>query len=382
MDSNPPFIGRTVKAAVLRWLRPQRVVLLKGARRTGKTELARQIQQEFDGRCDFLNAEDMDTRNLLADQSVRNYRNLFGQTDLLIIDEAPVIPDIGLMVKLIADEVKGVRILLTGSSSLTLTQSTGEPLTGRKTDLELYPFSMEELRGGWSGVELRKQLTDRILYGSYPEVVFMEHPQDRKIYLKEMLQSYIIKHVLKAKDLKESEKLRKLLQLLALQAGQEVSLQELGNTLGMSKNTVERYMELLWDAYVIFPLSGYQKNLRKEVAKSKKWYFCDTGIRNAIIGDFKPLELRPDAGALWENFVITERLRQHRMNLRDTALYFWRTYDRQEVDLIEEDEDGLRAFELKWRLPSKKVKSPMGFAKAYPEAAFEVVHSENWYEYL
>ncbi len=376
------YVNRKAEAAILKWLKPQRVVLLKGARRTGKTQLARKIQERFKGKTEFMNAEDLDVQNLLASQTIRNYRNLFSGTDLLIIDEAQVIRDIGSKIKLIVDEVEKIRVLVTGSSSLTLTESTGEPLTGRKVDIDLYPFSISEIHEFQSGVEIRKNIDQRLLYGSYPEIFRLSSDADKKTYLAEIVRSYLLKDVLMLNSLRETAKLKKLLQLLAYQIGQEVSGHELGNLLGMSKNTVERYLYLLADASVIFPLSGFSKNLRKEVVKSKKWYFYDNGIRNAVISEFKPLELRPDTGVLWENFVVTERLKKHRSDMKTTELYFWRTYDKQEIDLIEKDGGDIRAFEMKWPKKGKKIKPPGGFVRAYKDAPFEVINRENVFDYL
>lgn len=374
------YIHRNCESSVLQWLKPQRAVLIKGARRTGKTELVKQIREQFEGKTEYLNAEDADVQNMLSQRTIQNYRNLFSKADLLIIDEAQVIPEIGLKVKLILDEVENIRVLLTGSSSISLTESSGEPLTGRKIDVELYPFSLAELKGEFSPVELRKQLEDRLVYGSYPEILKLSSADEKKTYLREIIQSYLLKDVLMLYQLRETEKINQMLQMLAHQIGQEVSYHELGKALGMSKNTVEKYLYILKDAFVVYPLGGYQKNLRKEVVKSRKWYFVDTGVRNAIISNFQGTEYRPDIGSLWENYVIMERLKYHRSQLKNTNLHFWRTYDRQEIDLIEAEEQMISAYEIKWGQQHQKMKIPQAFSKAYPKAEFNVIDRNNLFD--
>lgn len=347
-----------------------------------KPELVKQIREQFEGKTEYLNAEDADVQNMLSQRTIQNYRNLFSKTDLLIIDEAQVIPEIGLKVKLILDEVENIRVLLTGSSSISLTESSGEPLTGRKIDVELYPFSLAELKGEFSPVELHKQLEDRLVYGSYPEILKLNSADEKKTYLREIIQSYLLKDVLMLYQLRETEKINRMLQMLAHQIGQEVSYHELGKALGMSKNTVEKYLYILKDAFVVYPLGGFQKNLRKEVVKSRKWYFVDTGIRNAIISNFQGTEYRPDIGSLWENYVIMERLKHYRSQLKNTSLHFWRTYDRQEIDLIETEEQMISAYEIKWGQQHQKMKIPQAFSKAYPKAEFNVIDRNNLFEWV
>ena len=375
------YLGRTVEDIIRNWLRPGRAVLVKGARRTGKTELAKQVSRTFKGTVLWLNGEDIDTQNLLKKRSVRHYQNMLGNTDLLIIDEAQTITDIGKIVKLMVDEVEGLRVLLTGSSSVMLTETAGEPLTGRKVDIDLFPFSVGELRNHYSPVEMFRQRNERVVYGCYPEVLQLNTNKERETWLAEMVRSYLLKDVLMLHELRESEKILRLLQLLAWQIGQEVSTQELGRELSMSKNTAERYLFLLTDAFVIYPLGGYQKNLRKEIVKSRKWYFVDTGIRNAIISDFRDPDFRPDKGALWENFLISERLKYHRSRLNQVKFHFWRTYDRQELDLLESDGHGLSAFEIKWKEPDRW-QAPRGFRNAYPDAPVSLIHQDNYMEWL
>lgn len=376
------FVSRDISPVVLKWLKPQKAVIIKGARRTGKTELVKHIQSQYDGTTEYLNAEDADVLDLLSHRTIQNYRTLFSKTDLLIIDEAQVIPEIGKIVKLIVDEIIGIRVLITGSSSISLSETSGEPLTGRKTEIDLYPFSLNELRNKCTPVEIRQNLEERIVYGSYPEILKLQSGDEKRIYLEEIVRSYLLKDIFMLNELREGEKINQLLRMLAYQVGQEVSYHELGNALGMSKNTVERYLNLLKDAFVIFPLGGFQKNLRKEISKNRKWYFIDTGIRNAIISDFKGAAYRPDIGHLWENYVVIERLKYHRATLQSTKLHFWRTYDRQEIDLIEVNGNDIRAFEIKWDMGTKPVKEPKGFSKAYPGADFRVIDKNNIFDFV
>lgn len=376
------FIPRDITSIVKKWLKPQKAVIIKGARRTGKTELVKHIQGQYKGSTEYLNAEDADVQAMLSHRTIQNYRTLFSNTGLLIIDEAQVIPEIGKIVKLIVDEIAGIRVLITGSSSISLSRTSGEPLTGRKIEIDLYPFSLNELRNKYTPVEIRQHLEDRIVYGSYPEIVTLQSGDEKRMYLEEIVRSYLLKDVFMLNDLREGEKINQLLRMLAYQVGQEVSYHELGNALGMSKNTVERYLYLLKDAYVLFPVEGFQKNLRKEISKSRKWYFIDTGIRNAIISDFKGTEFRPDIGQLWENYVVIERLKYHRSTLQSTNLHFWRTYDRQEIDIIETNGNEIQAFEIKWKLGSKPVNVPKGFSKAYPYAEFRVVDKNNIFDFI
>ncbi len=259
------FIPRDITSIVKKWLKPQKAVIIKGARRTGKTELVKHIQGQYKGSTEYLNAEDADVQAMLSHRTIQNYRTLFSNTGLLIIDEAQVIPEIGKIVKLIVDEIAGIRVLITGSSSISLSRTSGEPLTGRKIEIDLYPFSLNELRNKYTPVEIRQHLEDRIVYGSYPEIVTLQSGDEKRMYLEEIVRSYLLKDVFMLNDLREGEKINQLLRMLAYQVGQEVSYHELGNALGMSKNTVERYLYLLKDAYVLFPVEGFQKNLRKDI---------------------------------------------------------------------------------------------------------------------
>lgn len=373
-------LRRSLEDKIMDRLSPGKAILIFGARRVGKTVMMRSIVDAYEGRTLWMNGEDFDTMTLLRERTVANYRHLFGGVDLLAIDEAQNIPHIGNILKLIVDEVPGVRVLASGSSSFDLRNKAGEPLVGRSTQLTLYPFSQKELAQSESPVETRQRLESRLIYGAYPEVVTMDGFDRKEEYLRDIVSAYLLKDVLALDGLKNSSKMLQLLRLVAYQTGSEVSYDELGKQLGMSKNTVERYLDLLEKVFVIYRLGAYSRNLRKEVAKAGKWYFCDNGIRNAVIGSFSPLAVRQDVGLLWENYLISERRKDNFNALLGKQFYFWRTYDKQEIDLIEERDGKLTALEFKWgdKLPS----APKAFSSAYPDAEFHVVNRNNYLSVL
>lgn len=373
-------LRRSLEDKIMDRLSPGKAILIFGARRVGKTVMMRSIVDAYKGRTLWMNGEDFDTMTLLRERTVANYRHLFGGVDLLAIDEAQNIPYIGNILKLIVDEVPGVRVLASGSSSFDLRNKAGEPLVGRSTQLTLYPFSQKELAQSESPVETRQRLESRLIYGAYPEVVTMDGFDRKEEYLRDIVSAYLLKDVLALDGLKNSSKMLQLLRLVAYQTGSEVSYDELGKQLGMSKNTVERYLDLLEKVFVIYRLGAYSRNLRKEVAKAGKWYFCDNGIRNAVIGSFSPLAVRQDVGLLWENYLISERRKDNFNALLGKQFYFWRTYDKQEIDLIEERDGKLTALEFKWgdKLPS----APKAFSSAYPDAEFHVVNRNNYLSVL
>lgn len=328
----------------------------------------------------MLNGEDYDTLALLENRSIANYRHLLDGIDLLAIDEAQNIPQIGSILKLIVDEIPGISVLASGSSSFDLLNKTGEPLVGRSTQFLLTPFSQREIAQTETALETRQNLEARLIYGSYPEVVMMENYERKTDYLRDIVGAYLLKDILAIDGLKNSSKMRDLLRLIAFQLGSEVSYEELGKQLGMSKTTVEKYLDLLEKVFVIYRLGAYSRNLRKEVTKAGKWYFYDNGIRNAIIGAFSPLAIRQDVGALWENYIIGERRKANFNEGLHGEFYFWRTYDKQEIDLIEESADSLTALEFKWG--NKMPAAPKAFQEAYPYAEFHVVNRENYLEFV
>jgi predicted AAA+ superfamily ATPase len=360
---------------------PNKVVLVYGPRRTGKTTLLEHFIQGLSEPYHLVNGEDFFIQQALSSQSIDKLRDFIGKKKWLIIDEAQKIPSIGVNLKLIVDHVPDIRVIATGSSSFDLASRMGEPLTGRKWTLRLFPLSQMELAQKENPAETAARLESRLIYGSYPEVVLREDDQLRQRYLKEIISSYLYKDILELEGLRHSDKLVRLLQLLAFQIGKEVSFTELGGQLGMDKNTVDRYLELLEKAFVIYKLRGFSRNLRKEVSKNPRYYFYDVGIRNALIQNFNPLNLRDDTGALWENYLVMERLKKQEYTGISCANYFWRTYDKKEIDWIEEREGRLFAYEFKWS-PSAKAAAPKDFVKAYPDANFERVDSQGYLKFI
>lgn len=375
-------IQRALQKQIEMRMKPQKVMLVFGPRRVGKTFLLRQIVQSFSSKSLVLNGEDADSAALLEPVSIANYRHVFQNVELLAIDEAQHIPDIGKKLKLIVDEVPGIRVIASGSSSFDLKNQAGEPLVGRGTQFVLLPFSQQEIATVESPIESKRNLEARLIYGSYPEVVMLDTFAEKKEYLNDIVESYLLKDILAVDGIKNSAKIRDLLRLVAYQMGDELSCEEVGKQLGISKNTVERYLDLLQKVFVLYRLGGFSKNLRKEVTKSSKWYFTDNGVRNAVIRNFDPLSLRTDAdrGALWENYIITERMKRNQNERLGLEFHFWRTYDKQEIDLIEIGSGVMNAFEMK--SGKKSPSAPKAFDAAYPEAKFAVVNANNYSEYI
>ena len=375
-------IKRALQPRIEERMKPQKVMLIFGPRRVGKTFLLKQIVQGFAGKSLVLNGEDADSIAMLEPISIANYRHVLDGVELLAIDEAQHIPDIGKKLKLIVDEIPDIRVVASGSSSFDLKNQAGEPLVGRGTQFTLLPLSQQEIASMESPLEAKRNLEFRLLYGSYPEVVMLDSFAEKKEYLSDIVESYLLKDILAVDGIKNSGKMRDLLRLVAYQMGSELSYDELGKQLGISKNTVERYLDLLQKVFVLYRLGGFSRNLRKEVTKSSKWYFTDNGVRNAVIRDFTPYLNRSDneRGALWENYIITERLKRNQNERLVREFYFWRTYDKQEIDLIEIGFGEMNALEMK--AGKKSPLAPKAFAEAYPEARFSVVNSNNYTEYI
>lgn len=374
------FIARTLQAKIEERLAPGKAVLIYGARRVGKTILLKEIFNKIEGKKILLIGEDMDVQNMLQNRSVHHYRQLFEGMNLLAIDEAQSIPEIGSVIKLIIDEIPHIQVIATGSSSFDLLNKIGEPLVGRASQFLLTPFSIREIAQKQNGMELRQNLENRIVYGSYPEVVGMTSNTMKEEYLRDIVNAYLLKDILAIDGLRNTAKMNRLLQLVAFQIGSEVSYEELGKQLGMHRETVEKYLDLLSKVFVVYKLGAFSRNMRKEVSKAGKWYFYDNGIRNAIIGDFKDANSRMDMGKLWENFFITEKLKDNQNHLLHCQFHFWRTYDQQEIDLIEEKNEVINAYEMKWG--KKLPKAPAGFMKTYTGADFNVVNPDNYLEFL
>jgi predicted AAA+ superfamily ATPase len=373
-------IKRNLQKSIENALKPNKVAMIFGARRVGKTILMNQIIKQFNGKTLTLNGEDYDTLALLENRSIGNYRNLLNGIDLLAIDEAQHIPDIDGKLKLMVDEIDGIKIIVSGSSSFDLFNKSGEPLVGRSVPFHLTAFSQNEISQNENLLKTRQNLELRLIYGSYPDVVLMKNNDERREYLKNIVDAYLLKDILMVDGIKNTSKMKELLQLLALQMGSEVSYEELGRKIGMSKNTVEKYLDLLSKTFVIYRLSAFSRNLRKEITKAGKWYFYDNGIRNALIGMYNSLALRQDVGALWENYFIGERIKKNLNERTQKEFYFWRTYDGQEIDLLEVTGDEISAYEIKWG--NKIPNIPQIFAKTYPQANYQVINKNNYLEFV
>lgn len=363
-----------------RALVPGKAVIIYGARRTGKTTLVKRFLQDIDEPYLLVSGEDITVQGYLASQSIEKLSAFVGANRLLVVDEAQKVPGIGVNLKLIVDHIPGIRIIATGSSSFDLAKAVGEPLTGRKTTLKLYPLSQLEL----AQIEQRHQtdanLESRLIYGSYPEVVLSNDNRAREQYLKEIVASYLYKDVLELDGIRHSAKISRLLQLMAFQVGKEVSYTELGTSLGMSKNTIERYLDLLEKAFVIQKLAGFSRNLRSEITKNSRYYFLDNGVRNALINNFNALELRNDVGELWENYLVIERLKRQEYLQEQANNYFWRTYSQKEIDLVEERDGKLFGYEMKWG--EAQAKPPKEWLAAYPNATWQIINRQNYLELI
>lgn len=325
-------IKRELQGQILKKLQPNKVVVITGARRVGKTFLLKDIISGLKNEYLMLNGEDINTHLLLEKHSAENYRSILGGRRILIIDEAQKIPGIGSILKLIVDEIDRVKIIVTGSSAFDISNLTGEPLTGRKYSFILHPLSVREQTQAETELVRPDRMNERLVYGNYPELIHLEDNRSKQEYLNEILSSYLLRDILSFENIRKSAKIFNLLRLIAFQTGSQVSYHEIGKQLGMSKNTIEKYLDLLSKVFVLFKIEGFSKNLRKEITKSSKWYFYDNGIRNAVIANFNIIGLRNDSGQLWENFLASERLKHQQFKRMKVNNFFWRTWDRQEID--------------------------------------------------
>ncbi len=374
------YIRQSQLENIHRYLKPGKVVVIQGARRTGKTTLLREFLKVETEPYLLVNGEDITVQTYLASQSIEKLSSFVGQNRLLAIDEAQKVPNIGLNLKIIVDHIPGIRVIATGSSSFELARHVGEPLTGRKSTLIQYPLAQMELSAIEQRHETDAHMESRLIFGSYPEVVLFADQRDREQYLKEIVSSYLYKDILELEGIRQASKIGRLLQLLAFQIGKEVSCAELGTGLGISKNTVDRYLDLLEKAFVLQRLGGFSRNLRNEVTKNSRYYFIDNGIRNALINNFNPIDLRNDVGELWENYLIMERRKRQEYLQEPAGHYFWRTYAKKEIDLVEERSGRLHGYEIKWG--KTKPRPPKEWANAYPEATWQSVSRENYLGFI
>lgn len=373
------MIERILSKKISALLDGRKAITIMGARQVGKSTL---LQMMLGERKDvmWLNGDEPDIVEILGNMTSPRLKAMIGNNTIIVIDEAQRIPDIGLRLKLITDQIPDVQVIATGSSSFDLSNKLNEPLTGRKREFKMYPLTFNEMVSSTNLLEETRMLPHRMVYGYYPEVVC--NPGEEKIILKELADSYLYKDILSMDGILKPEKLVKLLKALAYQIGSQVSYNEVGMLVGLDSKTVEKYITILEKSYIIFRLTSLARNIRNELKSSRKIFFWDLGIRNAVIGNLTQIENRQDAGALWENFVIAERMKMLAYNGSFSQTYFWRTKQKQEIDYLEEEDGKIKAFEFKWNPNKAAAKCPDSFLKAYQNPEFKVITPRNVDEFL
>lgn len=374
------MIDRTIRNDILSHIQPQKVVVIYGPRRVGKTTLLHQLTIDISEPTLWLSGEDLDVQAGLSSRSLEGLKNFVGTHKLVIIDEAQYVDQIGLNLKMMVDGIPGIKIVATGSSSFDLANQVGEPLVGRKWGYHLYPLSQLELGTTETPFESQQRLETRLIYGSYPEVISAAGFSDKVKILESLVDGVLFKDIFTLEGVKKPQKVIGLVKLLALQIGEQVSLSELASALEINLATVERYLDLLEKTFVIRRVFGFSRNLRKEITKTCRYYFWDNGIRNALINNFNSLTARSDKGQLWENYLFMEREKKREYQRIYSNIYFWRTHDRQEIDLVEEREGKLYGFEFKWS--DKSFRTPRDWQRTYPEAEFQIINPENYLEFV
>jgi uncharacterized protein len=372
------YYPRSVMDRIQPWLFKGKVIILYGPRQVGKTTLVQMIVDQQAGSL-YLNCERPNVSDLLNSGNLDRILSFFGNARLVVFDEAQKIPRIGELLKLLIDTYPDIQYLATGSSSFNLFNELSEPLTGRNIKFIMYPLSISELTFKYNPFQLEEKLPEILRFGSYPDII--DRSENEKIQLLEALTSdYLFRDVLSFENIRKSELLINLLKAIALQVGHEVSFRELSGLLKISVETVQKYLQLFEKSFVLFSLTSFSRNLRKELVRSRKYYFYDLGIRNCLINNFNPPEIRSDTGQLWENFCLMERIKHNQASGRSVNYYFWRTYDQKEIDLIEESGGKLDVFEFKWK--AQKVKPPIEFLNTYHNTDFKVISKDNYTDFL
>ncbi len=372
------MVDRLLENEIRLKLFKKKAIILIGSRQVGKTTLLNNLFKNKSAVL-WLNGDEMDVQNMFGTVSADRFKAIFGDKKIVIIDEAQRIENIGLRLKLITDFIPEVQLIATGSSAFELANNLNEPLTGRKWEYEMFPISFAEMVKHHGLLTEKRLLPHRLVYGYYPDVI--NNQGNEKEILKQLADSYLYKDVLMLEQIKKPDKLVKLLQALAYRVGSQVSFNELSNLLDLDSKTVEKYVDLLEKSFVIFRLNSFSRNLRNELKSSKKIYFYDNGIRNSLISNFNQIENRTDIGALWENFLISERIKHLKYNKIYANYWFWRTKEQKEIDWIEEYNGQISTFEFKWN-PSMKVKTPKMFLENYTDSTFEVIHKDNYEDFL
>ena len=375
------YIERFIKQNIIEKLQPNKVVVLYGPRQAGKTTLIKKILENINEKYLFLNGENRSAQKWMSSQEIDILKQYIGDNKLVVIDEAQKIEHIGINLKLIVDNIDNIKILATGSSSFELANQIGEPLVGRKWQFFLFPISQLEMQKYENRFETENNLHLRLIYGYYPDVVNAKSNKEKDEILDEIVDSYLYRDLLEFDEIKKSQKIIDILKLLAFQIGKEVSLQELSNSVGLNLRTIEKYLDLLEKAFVIKRVNGFSRNLRKEIAKMSRFYFLDNGIRNAIIKNFNSIDLRNDVGQLWENYVFMERMKRNEYKRVRSNIYFWRTYDQKEIDLIEEREGKLFGYEFKYSA-TQKIKSPKEWLETYKNSEFKIINKDNYLDFI
>jgi len=372
---------REIYSQIKEKMKPNKVLVLYGARRVGKTFLINQFVEEYGKEnIKLVTGEDRWIRDELSSQSVVNLKKFVGGNEILIIDEAQKVPNIGLNLKLIVDHLPNIKVLASGSASFDLAKKLGEPLLGRKILLTLFPLSAKEFIENDSVETYKANLEDILIYGGYPELQGLRTKEEKITYLNEVINSLVLNDILDLEEVKNTEKLLDILTMLSFQIGSEISLTEIGSKIGLHKDTVAKYLNLLEKVFIIKKVRGFSRNLRNEMTKNSKYYFYDNGIRNAVINNFNAFKYRNDVGQLWENYIIGERIKKQKYSNEVTNNYFWRTYSKKEIDWIEEKDGFLKAFEIKYG--KDDVKIPSDWKKAYPDSEFSVINRENFLDFI
>ena len=373
------MIKRTFQTSMQKRMFKGKAILLFGPRQAGKSTLVEALLEAQDEEWLYLNGDDADVREILTNTTAAKLKAIIGNKKIVFIDEAQRVPNIGLTLKLITDQIKDVQVIATGSSAFELSSQVNEPLTGRKYEFMLYPLSFSEMVQHHGLLEEKRLIEHRMIYGYYPEIVTKQGEEEE--LLKLLAGSYLYKDLLMLEQIKKPLLLEKLLKALALQVGSEISYPEIAQTIGSDQKTVDKYIDLLEKTFVVFRLPALNRNVRNEIKKGKKVYFYDCGIRNAIINNFKPINARTDVGAMWENFLISERVKYLRYHGLDATQYFWRTTQQQEIDLVEDYDDKLKAYEFKWG-KTEKVRFPQTFTTNYPEATTKIISPDNVEDFI
>jgi len=362
-------------------IKPHRALIIYGPRRVGKTTLLKTYLDSTNLKFKLDSGDNIRTQEVLSSQDFSLILSYIEGYELLAIDEAQQIPNIGMGLKIIIDQAPNVQVIATGSSSFDLANQVGEPLTGRKTTIILYPIAQAELLNQYNKYELKQKLEEFLIFGSYPEVISVKTRAEKSAILQEIVNSYLLKDILSFEKVKSSQTIFNLLKLLAFQVGNQVSLNELATVLRIDVKTVGRYLDLLEKSFVIVRVTGFSRNLRSEIVSKNKYYFLDNGIRNAVISQFNQLPDRNDAGQLFENFVLIERMKKTSYQHILRNAYYWRTYERQEIDLVEEGEGKLEGYEVKWG-SDKATSAPKDWRENYKDATFQIINRENYLDFI